>query len=62
MTIIFHPQYLNHYQDRQHPESPTRLTAINAKLEEERLLKNVLTPDPASMKDLAQSPMKRPSK
>jgi acetoin utilization deacetylase AcuC-like enzyme len=52
MAIIFHPQYLNHYQDRYHPESPERLVAINAKLDEERLLKDVLTPEPASVEDL----------
>lgn len=52
MAIIYHPQYLNHYQDSYHPESPERLTAINAKLEEERLLNDVLTPEPASVKDL----------
>ena len=54
MTIIYHPQYLNHYQDSYHPESPQRLSAINAKLEEERLLKNVLTPAPATKKDLGK--------
>ncbi|UCE36349.1 MAG: histone deacetylase [Thermoplasmata archaeon] len=52
MTIIYHPQFLNHYQDSYHPESPQRLVAINAKLEEENLLEDVLTPDPASMNDL----------
>ena len=52
MAIIYHPQYLNHYQDTHHPESPARLTAIHAKLEEERLLKDVLTPKPVSEKVL----------
>jgi acetoin utilization deacetylase AcuC-like enzyme len=52
MTIIFHPQYLNHIQDAYHPESPQRLTAITERLEEERLYKKVLTPEPASMTDL----------
>ncbi len=52
MAIIYHPQFLNHYQDSYHPESPERLVAINAKLDEERLFKNVISPEPASMKDL----------
>jgi acetoin utilization deacetylase AcuC-like enzyme len=52
MTIIYHPQYLNHYQDSYHPESPERLVSITTKLDEERLLKDVLTPEPASVKDL----------
>ncbi len=52
MAIIYHPQYLNHIQDSYHPESPQRLVSINAKLEEERLFRNVLTPEPASIRDL----------
>jgi acetoin utilization deacetylase AcuC-like enzyme len=52
MAIIYHPQYLNHYQDSYHPESPERLVSITTKLDEERLFKDVITPEPASVKDL----------
>lgn len=54
MTIVYHQQYLNHYQDAYHPESPERLIAINTKLEEEGLLRNVLTPESLQEKDLEQ--------
>ncbi len=43
---------MNHYQDSYHPESPQRLTAILSRLEEERLYKDILSPEPASMTDL----------
>jgi acetoin utilization deacetylase AcuC-like enzyme len=52
MAIIYHPQYLNHYQDSYHPESPERLVSITTKLDEERLFKDVISPEPASVKDL----------
>lgn len=52
MAIIFHPRYLDHYQNSYHPESPERLLAINTKLDEERLNREVLTPEPASENDL----------
>ena len=35
MTLIYHPRYLDHIQTWGHPESPQRLEAIMAKLEEE---------------------------
>jgi acetoin utilization deacetylase AcuC-like enzyme len=52
MTIIFHPRYLDHYQTPNHPESPERLTAINTKLEEERLFSDVLEPMATTEEDL----------
>jgi acetoin utilization deacetylase AcuC-like enzyme len=52
MAVIYHPQYLNHYQDSYHPESPERLVSITTKLDEERLFKDVISPEPASVKDL----------
>jgi acetoin utilization deacetylase AcuC-like enzyme len=52
MAIIYHPRYLDHYQDSYHPESPNRLITINARLEREDLNKDVLTPEPILEKDL----------
>jgi acetoin utilization deacetylase AcuC-like enzyme len=52
MSIIYHPRFLDHYQTRHHPESPERLTAINAKLDEERLLNDVLEPLATTEEDL----------
>jgi acetoin utilization deacetylase AcuC-like enzyme len=45
MAIIFHDRYLDHYQDAYHPESPERLIAIKAKLREEDLYTDVMTPE-----------------
>ena len=52
MAIIYHPRYLDHYQDTHHPESPNRLITINARLEREGLNKDVLNPEPVSEKEL----------
>jgi acetoin utilization deacetylase AcuC-like enzyme len=52
MTIIYHPRYLDHYQTPHHPESPQRLVAINSKLEEEKLLVDVLEPMATTEEDL----------
>ncbi len=52
MAIIYHPRYLDHYQDTNHPESPNRLITINARLEREGLNKDVLNPEPVSEKEL----------
>jgi acetoin utilization deacetylase AcuC-like enzyme len=50
MAIIYHSDYLNHYQDRYHPENPSRLEAIKSKLELEGLFQDVLTPKPADVR------------
>ncbi len=52
MTLIYHPRFLDHYQTPHHPESPERLVAINSKLEEEKLLTDVLKPDAITEEDL----------
>lgn len=52
MSIIYHSEYLNHYQDRYHPENPARLEAIKEKLESEGLFKEVLTPKPTSNQEI----------
>lgn len=52
MTIVYHPRFLDHQQNSYHPESPERLVAVNAKMEEEGLKKNVLKPEPANKEDL----------
>jgi acetoin utilization deacetylase AcuC-like enzyme len=52
MTLIYHPRFLDHYQTPHHPESPERLVAINSKLEEEKLLTDVLEPMATTEEDL----------
>jgi acetoin utilization deacetylase AcuC-like enzyme len=52
MTLIYHPRFLDHYQTPHHPESPERLVAINSKLEEEKLLTDVLEPYATTEEDL----------
>ena len=50
--IVYHTKYLEHMQDRFHPESPQRLVAILQKLEESGLMNGYLTPEEASKEDL----------
>ncbi len=46
--IVYHPRYLEHIQDRFHPESPQRLEAILQKLEKSGLMDGYLVPEEAS--------------
>lgn len=52
MSIIYHPRYIDHRQSFGHPESPQRLIDTIKKLEDEKLYKNVQTPEKASFEDI----------
>ncbi|MFQ6061164.1 MAG: histone deacetylase family protein [Thermoplasmata archaeon] len=52
LVIVYHPKYLEHVQDRYHPESPQRLEAIVQKLQDSGLMAGYLTPEQASKEDL----------
>lgn len=53
MTIIYHPDYVKHVQQRGHPESPERLISTVEKLKEECLFTNVLKPERATFDEMA---------
>ncbi len=50
--IVYHPKYLEHMQDRWHPESPQRLMAILAKLEGLELMTGYLMPEGATREEI----------
>ncbi len=52
MTVIYHPRYLDHIQTWGHPESPERLQAIMARLEEEDLGVKIVEPKTATDDDI----------
>ncbi|MFW6040747.1 MAG: histone deacetylase family protein [Thermoplasmatota archaeon] len=49
MEVIFHPKYLEHKQNGNHPESPHRLKAILNRLEKEKLQNNIVIPEKAEV-------------
>ncbi|MCK4443392.1 MAG: histone deacetylase, partial [Thermoplasmata archaeon] len=50
--IVYHPKYLEHMQDRWHPESPQRLEAILGKLESSGLMDGYLIPEDATKEEI----------
>lgn len=52
MTVVYHPRYLDHIQTWGHPESPERLQAIMARLEEEDLGVKIVEPKTATDDDI----------
>jgi acetoin utilization deacetylase AcuC-like enzyme len=52
MSLIYHERYLDHIQSWGHPESPERLKAIIAKLDSADFTPKILTPKPATHKDI----------
>jgi acetoin utilization deacetylase AcuC-like enzyme len=52
MSLIYHERYLDHVQSWGHPESPERLKAILNKLDKADFSIPILTPEPASDKDV----------
>jgi len=50
--IVYHPKYLEHMQDRFHPESPQRLEAILGKLESSELLNGYIVPEEANRDEI----------
>ncbi len=50
--IVYHPKYLEHMQDRWHPESPQRLVAILGKLESTGLMDGYLIPEDATKEEI----------
>jgi acetoin utilization deacetylase AcuC-like enzyme len=52
MTVIYHPRYLDHILTYGHPESPERLKAIMAKLQEEKLDGNIIEPQTAKDQEI----------
>lgn len=53
MTIIYHPDYVKHVQQRGHPECPERLIGAVEKLKKEGLFNNVLRPERATLDEIA---------
>ena len=54
MTIVFHDRYIQHIQGSEHhPESPKRLLAIKAFLQQHGLWKEIVTPDMLPESELA---------